>query len=194
MIISYLLGLFGVRLFPNIIWGKARPFYLWKFLCNHCGGSGLQKFIIQFSLEKAFWTMAFSTQRVMCICALVCSEKLSVLAHKQTENVFVLHVILWEKSMANCAKECVGAYARGHEPSERQTDNNRTRSWERVGETGLSLITVCLQAVPKRLHLWEVIPLQTTNLFSWAPPACTEVKNQRKGLQQRKTISVYSTF
>lgn len=70
----------------------------------------------------------------------------------------------------------------------------RTGSREKVGETGLSQLTVCLLAVPGRPRLREAIPLLTTNLFSGAPPACTEVKRRRAGGEEKKIMTGYSTF
>ena len=74
---------------------------------------------------------------------------------------------------------------RGHEPGARTNSTERTGSGEKVGETGLSWLTVCLLAVPGRPRLREVIPLLTTNLFSRAPPACSEVKRRREGGKEK---------
>lgn len=86
--------------------------------------------------------------------------------------------------MSNCAKECVGGYVRGHARvySSRQQQGGVMRAGGRVG---LSRLTVSLYAVPERPRLREVIPLLTTNLFSRAPPACTEVKRGREGRTEK---------
>lgn len=92
-------------------------------------------------------------------------------------------VISWEKSMSDCAKKCVGVYVQGQGAP--RADSNRMRSWDRA------LWANRLYTVSKRSHLWEVIPLLTTNLFRRAPPTCTQQRKGGREAEERVAIRGY---
>lgn len=95
-------------------------------------------------MGQAFGTMALCPRQVMrlllplgaFICAQMRAGTLPVHAHKLKQNVYLNCMSFCEKkiSMSSRAKECVGVYVQGHEPSVQQqtaTGTGHGRGWDR---------------------------------------------------------------